>query len=100
MLDAEVDGIDLSEQHLQKYRNASNFQNPWVSQFKGMAKVISTLVTIILLVVANQAATHFKRMGMLPEGKEAQPEYNGSNEVYMAAYRQHPVPKGRWEANN
>jgi hypothetical protein len=66
-----------------------------------MAKVISTLVSIILLVVANQAAVHLKRMGMLPEGKEAQPEYHiGSDRVYMAANRQPPVPKGDGKQTN
>jgi hypothetical protein len=50
-----------------------------------MAKVISTLVSILLLVFANQAAIHLKRKGVLPVEDKSGPGLIVSNETRMAA---------------
>jgi hypothetical protein len=56
-----------------------------------MAKVISTLVSILLLVFANQASVHLKRKGILPVEDKAQPELIVSNDIRMAASPVEPL---------
>lgn len=83
---------DLSEQHLQENRNASDFAFLPVSQVGSMAKVISTLLSILLLVFADQMALYLKRSGRLStEGKTPSELKDASKHDVRMAANQHRV---------
>jgi hypothetical protein len=50
-----------------------------------MARVISTLFSILLLVVADRTAVHLKKLGVLPAAARTEAGSAGSNETRIAA---------------
>jgi hypothetical protein len=54
-----------------------------------MAKVISTLFSILLLVLADRLAVHFKMTGLLPTVASAESGFAGSNETRIVTGPEH-----------